>query len=120
MYLSLPSGVRKENRIFCSKMLFTDLRRTENKQNALMRTTQYVITANSLPVSGDINSIDLGHLSREKSYFSFVFIKFLLPILNQYIMSYKKTRKYFSVHLHFKLKHKIYKYIKQKLSGKTK
>ena len=64
------------------------------------KTLAYV--RHSLPVSGDINLVDLGHFSREKNYFSFVFIKFLFPIRNKYIMSYKKTRKYFSVHIHFK------------------
>ena len=46
--------------------------------------------------------VDLGHFSREKNYFSFVFIKFLSPFRNNYIMSYKITQKYFSVHIHFK------------------
>ena len=31
-------------------------------------------------------------------------MKFLLKICNKYIMSYKKTRKYFSIYIHFKIK----------------
>ena len=84
-------------------MLFTDPHRTESKQNAPTRTSANHGIRHSLPVSGDINLVDLGHFSREKNYFSFVFIKFLLPIRNNHIMSCKKTQKYFSVHIHFKL-----------------
>ena len=80
-------------------MLFTDPHRTESKQNSAHANHGI---RHSLPVSGDINLVDLGRFSREKNYFSFVFIKFLLPIRNKYIMSYKITRKYFSVHIHFK------------------
>ena len=80
-------------------MLFTDPHRTESKQNSAHANHGI---RHSLPVSGDINLVDLGRFSREKNYFSFVFIKFLLPIRNKYIMNYKITRKYFSVHIHFK------------------
>ena len=87
-------------------MLFTDPHRTESKQNSPTRTKANHGIRHSLPVSGDINLVDLGHFSREKHYFLFVFIKFLLPIRNKYIMSCKKSQKYISVHIHFNFTNK--------------